>query len=75
MHRLGNLLLLNRTKNSEAQNYDFAVKKSKYFTSSKGAALFALTTQVLGQAVWTPAVVEQRHAELTKKLAEGSRLN
>lgn len=68
-HRLGNLLLLNRTKNSEAQNYDFDIKKSKYFTSSRGSALFALTTQVLGNDVWTPDVVEVRHEQLTRKLA------
>lgn len=74
-HRLGNLLLLNRTKNSEAQNYDFDVKKSRYFTSSKGAALFALTTQVLAYSEWTPAVIEQRHAELTKKLVEEWKLS
>jgi hypothetical protein len=74
-HRLGNLLLLNRTKNSEAQNYDFELKKSKYFTSSKGAAIFALTTQVLGYSEWTPAVVEQRHAELTKTLVDEWKLN
>jgi hypothetical protein len=74
-HRLGNLLLLNRTKNSEAQNYDFDLKKSKYFTSSKGAAIFALTTQVLGYSEWTPAVVERRHAELTKTLIDEWKLN
>jgi Protein of unknown function DUF262/Protein of unknown function (DUF1524) len=74
-HRLGNLLLLNRTKNSEAQNYDFRLKKSKYFTSTRGAALFALTTQVLGYSEWTPTVVEQRHAELTKILAAEWKLN
>jgi hypothetical protein len=67
-HRLGNLLLLNRTKNSEAQNFDFSVKKARYFTSSKGAALFALTTQVLALAEWTPAIVEARHEALTAKL-------
>lgn len=67
-HRLGNLLLLNRTKNSEAQNFDFELKKSKYFTTSKGAAVFALTTQVLGFNEWTPAVVENRQIELTKRL-------
>ena len=74
-NRLGNLLLLNRTKNSEAQNYDFDLKKLKYFTSSKGAALFALTTQVLGYSEWTPAVVGQRHAELTKTLIDEWKLN
>ena len=67
-HRLGNLVLLNRTKNSEAQNYDFDVKKAKYFTSNKGAALFALTTQVLGYEAWTPDVVETRHMELSRRL-------
>lgn len=74
-HRLGNLLLLNRTKNSQAQNYDFGVKKAKYFTSGKGAALFALTTQVLGYDSWTPAVVEARHAYLTRTLADEWNLN
>ena len=74
-NRLGNLLLLNRTKNSEAQNYDFDLKKLKYFTSRKGAALFALTTQVLGYSEWTPAIVEQRHAELTKTLIDEWKLN
>ena len=69
-HRLGNFILLYRTKNSEAQNYDFVVKKAKYFTSSKGAALFALTTQVLAYGTWTPDVVESRHAELTRKLID-----
>jgi len=74
-HRLGNLLLLNRTKNSQAQNFDFTVKKSKYFTSGKGAALFALTTQVLSCPEWTPTVVEQRQMELTRKLTDEWELN
>jgi hypothetical protein len=69
-HRLGNLLLLNRTKNSEAQNYDFDVKKPKYFTSKKGAAVFALTTQVLSCDVWTPDVVKARQSQLLKALSD-----
>lgn len=63
-HRLGNLVLLNRAKNSEAQNYEFSKKKANYFTSANGSAVFALTTQVLIQNEWTPAVVESRHADL-----------
>ena len=63
-HRLGNLVLLNRAKNSEAQNYDFAKKKANYFTSASGSAVFALTTQVLTHDQWTPAVVEARHENL-----------
>lgn len=69
-HRIGNLLLLNRTKNSQAQNYDFDLKKSRYFMSRHGAAIFALTTQVLNYLEWTPAVVEQRQAELTTRLID-----
>ncbi|MDK8795852.1 DUF1524 domain-containing protein [Corynebacterium sp. MSK041] len=59
-HRLGNLLLLNRRKNSSACNYDFDVKKERYFKSGKGVAVLALTTQVLGEPVWTPSVIERR---------------
>lgn len=63
-HRLGNLVLLNRAKNSEAQNYDFAKKKSNYFGGAHGSAVFALTTQVLAEDSWTPEVVKRRHEEL-----------
>jgi len=73
-HRLGNLLLLNRRANSRAQNYDFDVKKEKYFTSGQGVAVFALTTQVLAEAVWTPEVIERRQVELVDLLAEEWRL-
>lgn len=68
-HRLGNLLLLNRNKNSEAQNYDFAKKKTKYFTGPNGVAVFALTTPVITVPEWTPRVVEERQQALTAKLS------
>ncbi|MDI9588915.1 MAG: DUF262 domain-containing HNH endonuclease family protein [Acidobacteriota bacterium] len=67
-HRLGNLLLLNRRKNSSAGNYDFDVKKEKYFKSGKGVAVFALTTQVLGEPEWTPSVIERRQKALLEIL-------
>lgn len=74
-HRLGNLLLLSRYKNGEARNYDFDVKKNKYFMGKKGATVYALTTQVLTYDAWTPAIVEQRHAELVKFLSDEWRLD
>jgi hypothetical protein len=67
-HRIANLVLLNRRKNAEAQNFDFAKKKSKYFFSSHGVASFALTTQVISQDSWTPGLLERRQAELLAKL-------
>lgn len=74
-HRLGNLLLLPRRKNSEASNWDFDEKKKKYFTSKKGVSTYALTSQVLKEQLWTPAVVERRHAELLTVLKKLWSLN
>jgi hypothetical protein len=67
-HRLGNLVLLNRAKNSEAQNFDFEKKKAKYFSGSNGVATFALTSQVLSHREWTPAILEKRQVELMAAL-------
>ena len=75
VHRIGNLVLLSRRKNSEANNYDFETKKTKYFQSAKtGVANFALTTQVLGVKDWTPAMLEQRQVDLLSKLKAAWRL-
>src|SRR3546814_20104494 len=63
VHRLGNLALLNRKKNSAAGNYDFARKKDAYF-SKGGTCAFPLTTQVLQQDEWTVPVLETRQADL-----------
>lgn len=69
-HKLGNLVLLNRRANSAARNYDFDVKKARYFTSDRGVAVFALTTQVLAEAEWTPDVVARRQRHLVDLLVE-----
>ena len=63
VHRIGNLALLTRRKNSAASNYDFEKKKREYFCRN-GISPFPITTQVLGKPEWTPAVVQQRQAEL-----------
>lgn len=64
VHRIGNLVLLPRRKNSEAQNFDFDVKKQKYFSSAKGVSSFALTSQVLKEKDWTPAIVDSRQTQI-----------
>lgn len=63
LHKLGNILPLSKRKNSQAQNYEFPVKKEKYF-KTKGVSSFALTTQVLNYTTWTPAIVQKRQSEL-----------
>lgn len=66
-HRLANLVLLSRHKNSQAKNFDFGRKKSEYF-QKKGVATFALTSQVLNQPEWTLDVLKGRQNELIKTL-------
>ena len=73
VHRLGNLVLLSRKKNSSASNRDFAWKKSAYFTKG-GVCGFALTTQVLQHTDWTVAVMQQRQDAMLKMLDEHWRL-
>lgn len=69
-HRLGNLVLLNRTKNASAGNYDFDRKKTQYFTAKYGVASFAITTQVLQQTKWTADILEERQKELVGMLTK-----
>lgn len=73
VHRLGNLALLSRKKNSSASNRDFDWKKSAYFTKG-GTSAFALTTQVLQHADWTAEVIRERHYSMLAKLETHWRL-
>jgi hypothetical protein len=68
VHTLGNLVLLTHRKNSSAQNYDFTTKKTKYFTGRGKGSAFMLTSQVILEPEWTPAVVQRRQADLHGKL-------
>jgi hypothetical protein len=70
VHRIANLVPLTQKKNSAAQNYDFETKKRIYFRGSKGVSSYALTTQVLDTADWTPEVIEKRQAALLTMLIE-----
>ncbi|WP_245640151.1 DUF262 domain-containing protein [Paenibacillus dakarensis] len=68
VHKLGNLVLLTRAKNSQARNYDFQKKKTSYFQTSNGVSSFALTTQVIQETEWTPDVLLSRQNKLIKLL-------
>lgn len=67
-HKLANLVLLNRRKNSEAQNFDFDVKKAKYFAGDKGVSIFASTSQVLASVEWSPSTLRARQDQLLAAL-------
>lgn len=72
-HRIGNLALLTRKKNSWASNYDLEKKKTAYF-STGGISPFPLTTQVLQHEIWTPAIVQARQTEMLDKFRDHWRL-
>ena len=61
VHRLGNLALLSRRKNAQAQNFEFDRKKTLYFNSP--LTPFALTIQIIKQTSWTKDVLEKRQKE------------
>lgn len=73
VHRLGNLALLSRKKNSSASNRDFTWKKSTYFTKG-GTSSFALTTQVLQHSDWTVEIMQKRQETMLKTLETHWRL-
>ncbi len=66
VHRLGNLVLLSRGKNTQAENFDFERKKRDYFSSAGGVSPFVITTHVIRHTQWTPTIIEQRQEELLK---------
>ncbi|WP_106797451.1 DUF262 domain-containing protein [Rhizobium sp. H4] len=74
VHKLANLVLLTRRKNSQAGNLEFSEKKERYFSTSAGVSNFAITSKVLSQAKWTPAVLETRQAELISAIEKLWRL-
>jgi hypothetical protein len=67
VHRLGNLALLTRKKNSSTSNYEFDKKKRSYFMK-EGVSPFAITTQVLQKNEWTLPILQERQKELLNKL-------
>ena len=71
--KLANLVLLSRRKNSGARNYGFDRKKNVYFKKG-GVSTFALTTEVLAESEWTPAVLERRQRRLINELRTEWRL-
>jgi len=74
VHTLGNLVLMPRTKNPDAQNWDFERKKAEYL-GRQGETPFALTEQVLNTREWTPEELERRHRRLLSTLTDAWRLH
>lgn len=68
-HRLANLVLLSRIKNTELSNREFDEKRKKYFKSSVN--IFPNVVKVMQYADWTPQVLEERQEQLLDLLMQG----
>jgi len=68
-HRLANLVLLTRNKNSSLNNRDFAKKKSRYFASS--IDVFPNIALVMQCGEWTPDTLEERQENHLDRLLKG----
>lgn len=79
MNKLGNLVLLSRRKNSQAQNYDFKTKKEVYFAGGArkiskneelgNVAAYPTVTRVLDVGDhWTPEIVRKNQMEYVSLL-------
>lgn len=75
LNKLANLVPLTRQRNSAAQNYDFDIKKDKYFKTKSGTTSYQLTTQVVSYDEWTPEIVEERQRDLLGVLSDKWELN
>ena len=73
-HRLANLVLLSRRRNSAANNREFNDKKVTYFLTKDGVSPFALTTQIVAEEKWTSKILERRQNELIDLLEKEWRL-
>ena len=63
LHRVGNLIPLERSLNSSASNYDFSRKKDSYFFK-KGVTSYILANEIRGFNEWTPKTAEERQKRL-----------
>lgn len=61
VNKVGNLVLLNRGRNSSAGNREFPEKKVTYL--AKRVSDYPRSIQVLAEQEWTPALIEARTAE------------
>jgi uncharacterized protein with ParB-like and HNH nuclease domain len=68
-HKLGNLVLLNRRKNSSLSNRDFEEKKGKYFKSS--LSTFPSINYIMQKLEWKKEDIENRTNDMIEKLISG----
>ena len=72
-HKLANLVLLSRRRNTAASNRAFKKKIDTYLMRD-GQTPFLLTQSIRDESEWTPQVLERRQRELIERLSADWRL-
>jgi uncharacterized protein with ParB-like and HNH nuclease domain len=67
-HRLGNLVLITRTKNASQGRLDYSAKKKKYFEKAINTCPNSL--RVLQNEAWTPVQLKANHKIVLDKIYE-----
>ncbi len=68
LNRIGNLVLISRTKNISLSNLDFIDKKRKYFDSNMD--VFPNSLKVIQNSVWDLNTLETNHKRVVKLLKD-----
>lgn len=72
IHKLGNLLLISRSKNSSLSRKDFKEKKKTYFTGS--VSVLPNSLRVMQYDSWTLPLLQERHKDCIKRVIDQYRL-
>lgn len=68
VHKLGNLILLSRRKNSTQNNRDYNIKKQRYF--SENIEVFSNSVRVMNNYnCWKPEDISRNHKDVIEKLS------
>ena len=68
-HKIANLVLLSRNKNSQLNNKDFSAKKERYFSSSIN--VLPNISTAMQNSTWTKEILESRQSTIIDKLLRG----
>lgn len=67
---LGNLCLLSRRKNAQAQNYIFSKKKDEYFLTDGKSTSFEITRRLKDEEKWDKETIEKAQTEGIRRFTE-----
>ena len=69
-HKIGNLIIIGRRKNSSLGNLDYLLKRQKYFDKNIGSFARSLKLYNKYPTQWTPVEIKQNQQDVVEDLKE-----